>query len=141
MAEKKTGKKFVQKPKFRNEKKYKTDKTEVKKYNTFGKKKAEKKIVVKSEKSLCPVHGKCGGCQLLDMPYEKQLKQKQKQERLIPDGFQPVHRSVRKRIRSYLAKITGIRRQSTNLIPRFWMGRCRRSVTWRRHNPWEPVFM
>ena len=79
MAEKKTGKKFVQKPKFRNEKKYKTDKTEVKKYNTFGKKKAEKKIVVKSEKSLCPVHGKCGGCQLLDMPYEKQLKQKQKQ--------------------------------------------------------------
>ena len=29
MAEKKTGKKFVQKPKFRNEKKYKTDKTEV----------------------------------------------------------------------------------------------------------------
>lgn len=50
MAEKKTGKKFVQKPKFRNEKKYKTDKTEVKKYNTFGKKKAEKKIVVKSEK-------------------------------------------------------------------------------------------
>ena len=79
MAEKKRGKKFVQKPKFRNEKKYKTDKTEVKKYNTFGKKKAEKKIVVKSEKSLCPVHGKCGGCQLLDMPYEKQLKQKQKQ--------------------------------------------------------------
>ena len=79
MAEKKIGKKFVQKPKFRNEKKYKTDKTEVKKYNTFGKKKAEKKIVVKSEKSLCPVHGKCGGCQLLDMPYEKQLKQKQKQ--------------------------------------------------------------
>ena len=79
MAEKKTGKKFVQKPKFRNEKKYKTDKTEVKKYNTFGKKKAEKKIVVKSEESLCPVHGKCGGCQLLDMPYEKQLKQKQKQ--------------------------------------------------------------
>ena len=48
MAEKKTGKKFVQKPKFRNEKKYKTDKTdktEVKKYNTFGKKKAEKKLL------------------------------------------------------------------------------------------------
>lgn len=31
----------------------------------------------KTEKSLCPVHGKCGGCQLLDMPYEKQLKKKQ----------------------------------------------------------------
>ena len=57
MAEKKTGKKFVQKPKFRNEKKYKTDKTEVKKYNTFGKKKAEKKIVVKSEKLRHSVRG------------------------------------------------------------------------------------
>ncbi len=45
MAEKKTGKKFVQKPKFRNEKKYKTDKTEVKKYNTFGKKKQRKKLL------------------------------------------------------------------------------------------------
>lgn len=31
------------------------------------------------EKSLCPIHGKCGGCQLLDMPYEKQLKKKQEQ--------------------------------------------------------------
>ena len=30
-------------------------------------------------KSLCPVHGKCGGCQLLDMPYEQQLKKKQTQ--------------------------------------------------------------
>lgn len=43
MAEKKTGKKFVQKPKFRNEKKYKTDKTEVKKYNTFREKKGREK--------------------------------------------------------------------------------------------------
>ena len=38
MAEKKTGKKFVQKPKFRNEKKYNTDKTVVKNYISFGKK-------------------------------------------------------------------------------------------------------
>lgn len=38
MAEKKTGKKFVQKPKFRNEKKYKTDKTEVKNITLSGKK-------------------------------------------------------------------------------------------------------
>ena len=29
--------------------------------------------------SRCPVFRKCGGCQLLDMPYEKQLEQKQKQ--------------------------------------------------------------
>ena len=28
--------------------------------------------------SKCPVSSKCGGCQLLDMPYEKQLEQKQK---------------------------------------------------------------
>ena len=79
MAEKKTERKFVQKSKFKNEKKYKKDKTEVKKYNTSRKKQAEKKNVVKPEKSLCPVHGKCGGCQILDMPYEKQLKQKQNQ--------------------------------------------------------------
>ena len=45
MAEKKIGKKFVQKPKFRNEEKYKTDKTEVKKYNTFGKKRQRKKLL------------------------------------------------------------------------------------------------
>ena len=61
--------------------KYKKDKTEVKKYNTSRKKQAEKKNVVKPEKSLCPVHGKCGGCQLLDMPYEKQLKKKQKSKK------------------------------------------------------------
>ena len=39
MAEKKTGKKFVQKPKFRNEKKYKTDKT------VSGKKRQRKKLL------------------------------------------------------------------------------------------------
>lgn len=78
MAEKKTGKKFVQKPKFRNEKNIKQIKQKLRNITLSGKKGREK-IVVKSEKSLCPVHGKCGGCQLLDMPYEKQLKQKQKQ--------------------------------------------------------------
>ena len=38
------------------------------------KKRLEKQNRKKPEKSLCPVHGKCGGCQLLDMPYEQQLK-------------------------------------------------------------------
>ncbi|MFT4104383.1 MAG: 23S rRNA (uracil(1939)-C(5))-methyltransferase RlmD [Lacrimispora sp.] len=34
--------------------------------------------------SKCPVFHKCGGCQILDMPYEKQLEQKQKQlEKLL----------------------------------------------------------
>ena len=43
------------------------------------KKAAPKKTEAKkpATKSLCPVHGKCGGCQLLDMPYEQQLKRKQ----------------------------------------------------------------
>lgn len=101
MAEKKTGKKFVQKPKFKSEKTYTKDKTGAKKYGLSGKKQVEKKaaekpdtkkftkktekpeakkaVSKKIEKSRCPVHGKCGGCQLLDMPYEKQLKQKQNQ--------------------------------------------------------------
>lgn len=45
------------------------------------KKTAPKKTEAKKPagKSLCPVHGKCGGCQLLDMPYEQQLKKKQTQ--------------------------------------------------------------
>ena len=45
------------------------------------KKTAPKKTETKKPavKSLCPVHGKCGGCQLLDMPYEQQLKKKQAQ--------------------------------------------------------------
>ena len=33
--------------------------------------------------SMCPVFQKCGGCQLLDMPYEKQLEQKQKQLEIL----------------------------------------------------------
>ena len=32
----------------------------------------------KKSSSKCPVSRTCGGCQLLDMPYEKQLEQKQK---------------------------------------------------------------
>lgn len=35
-----------------------------------------KKRVRKSD--LCPVFGKCGGCQLINMPYEEQLRKKQK---------------------------------------------------------------
>ena len=46
-----------------------TKKTEQKKYEQ--KKEEQKKTV---GKSLCPVHGRCGGCQLLDMPYEEAVK-------------------------------------------------------------------
>lgn len=47
------------------------------------KKKEEKKKVKKEEipnmaKSLCPVFKKCGGCDWLDIPYEDQLKRKDK---------------------------------------------------------------
>ena len=42
--------------------------------------KTRKNSVEKSEnRSQCPVFRKCGGCQLLDMPYKKQLELKQKQ--------------------------------------------------------------
>ncbi len=88
MAEKKATKKFGQKRDFKSEKKKIKDNTYMKKktYKETAKKqkkitdeKSEPKKVTskKNEKSLCPVHGKCGGCQLLDMPYEKQLKKKQ----------------------------------------------------------------
>lgn len=80
---KKTEKKFESKRKFKSDKKYTKDKAQVKKKQNDapGKKQQEQKKAVskKTDKSLCPVHGKCGGCQLLDMPYEKQLKQKQNQ--------------------------------------------------------------
>ena len=59
--------------------KKKTYKETAKKQKKITDEKSEPKKVTskKNEKSLCPVHGKCGGCQLLDMPYEKQLKKKQ----------------------------------------------------------------
>ena len=88
MAEKKLTKKFGQKRDFKSEEKKtknntymkkKTYKEPVKKQQKTTDEKCEPKKVTskKNEKSLCPVHGKCGGCQLLDMPYEKQLKKKQ----------------------------------------------------------------
>ena len=90
MAEKKATKKFGQKRDFKSEKKKIKDNTYMKKktYKETAKKqqkttdeKSEPKKVAskKNEKSLCPVYGKCGGCQLLDMPYDKQLSLKQKQ--------------------------------------------------------------
>lgn len=36
------------------------------------------------QRGLCPAFGKCGGCQLLNIPYEKQLQEKQKRiEKLL----------------------------------------------------------
>ena len=44
-----------------------------------------------SQKSLCQVLGKCGGCQLLDVPYEKQLKDKHRKAEELLKGFCKVY--------------------------------------------------
>lgn len=44
----------------------------------------DKKIKVKS---ACPVFNRCGGCQMLDMPYDKQLAKKQKDVEGLLKGF------------------------------------------------------
>ena len=43
----------------------------------------EKNAGQKQKKSLCPVTGKCGGCQYVDMHYKAQLKRKQKQAEML----------------------------------------------------------
>lgn len=87
-------------------KKYTADKTENRKNG--NRKKSEKnavdrndKIVLKNvqpkkktEKSLCPVSSKCGGCQLLDMPYKQQLEQKQKNMRKLLNPFCKVEKII-----------------------------------------------
>ena len=55
--------------------------------NSFGQKRHEEENGgrrFQKHSSKCPVFHKCGGCQILDMPYGKQLEQKQKQlEKLL----------------------------------------------------------
>ncbi len=43
------------------------------------------------QKSLCPVCKRCGGCQLLDIPYERQLQKKQRQVEELLKGFCKVY--------------------------------------------------
>ena len=45
----------------------------------------------KKEKSLCPVSGRCGGCQFLDTAYEEQLDKKQKQVESLLKGHGKVY--------------------------------------------------
>lgn len=54
--------------------------------------KREKKKLGKEKKAegLCPVAEKCGGCQMLDMEYEKQLKLKKKRLEELLEGICPV---------------------------------------------------
>ena len=58
-----------------------TRKMETKKMETkkIESKKTEAKKTEAKKSSLCPNFKKCGGCQYLDMPYEKQLDKKQKE--------------------------------------------------------------
>ncbi|MBQ9886911.1 MAG: 23S rRNA (uracil(1939)-C(5))-methyltransferase RlmD [Lachnospiraceae bacterium] len=45
------------------------------------------KSVRTQKTSLCPVSKRCGGCQYIDMPYDKQLKLKQKKVEQLIGGF------------------------------------------------------
>ena len=49
-----------------------------------------KKRSQKQKTGLCPVAGKCGGCQYLAIPYETQLREKQKQVDKLLSEFAPV---------------------------------------------------
>ena len=46
-----------------------------------------RKSELKKGKSICPVFKQCGGCQLLDMPYEEQLAKKQKEVETLLKGL------------------------------------------------------
>ena len=41
----------------------------------------------KKKNSRCQVSGKCGGCQFIDVPYEKQLEQKKKEIAKLLQNF------------------------------------------------------
>ena len=43
-----------------------------------------------AEKSICPYSGKCGGCQMIALPYGEQLRQKQERMDTLLGAFGPV---------------------------------------------------
>lgn len=53
-------------------------------------KNAQKPGKSRNMNSMCPVSRRCGGCQFLDIPYEKQLQHKQKQVEDLLKGICPV---------------------------------------------------
>lgn len=53
----------------------------IEKKNAGSRKESQKGV--ERKRSLCPVSGKCGGCQYIDMPYKEQLGKKQKQVELL----------------------------------------------------------
>ena len=70
-----------------NKENYKNKEKPVKKQNMEKSKEKAVQNKKKSEKSLCPVNKKCGGCQFLDMPYKQQLEQKQKNVQKLLKSF------------------------------------------------------
>ena len=55
-------------------------------------KNAQKPGKSRNTNSMCPVSRRCGGCQFLDIPYEKQLQHKQKQVEDLLKGGEEDHR-------------------------------------------------
>ena len=49
--------------------------------------KEEEKHSLKKKDSRCPYSNRCGGCQLIDVAYQKQLKNKQEQLKALLGGF------------------------------------------------------
>ena len=47
----------------------------------------EKYVVGEKSKSRCPYSKKCGGCQMIDIPYEKQLKKKEDSLKVLLGSF------------------------------------------------------
>ena len=89
------------KPEFKKNVTKKTDQKKPEGKKNEGKKEERKR------KSLCPVHGRCGGCQLLDIPYKDQLKQKQTQVTKLLKPYCPVavfllHKKLKKQNRKYV---------------------------------------
>lgn len=88
-----------------------------------GRKLPEKKAAVKKEtapqertgrtapapKSRCPYSGKCGGCTMIDIPYEEQIREKQKVAEELLGDFGPVEPFIRmKNPGRYRNKVTSI---------------------------------
>ena len=57
-------------------------------------KNAQKPGKSRNTNSMCPVSRRCGGCQFLDIPYEKQLQHKQKQVEDLLKGICPVKKII-----------------------------------------------
>ncbi len=59
----------------------------------YGQRSGDRNVQERQEKkvpSRCPVSGKCGGCQWIDLPYEEQLREKQKAVKKLLKPYCPV---------------------------------------------------